>query len=367
MKNTFKILFALLVAAGLWSCEGEDNFMYIDPQEAAFAIITPDAGSSILLTEDTMNNVAATFSWQPVSYGTPTAITYFVEVAANGTDFAEPIVLASSGTTSVSVTVKELNSAALEAGLDSEEEGALDVRIRATVGTMGSEPIFSDMITLLLTPYPDGFLNLYFVGEATSAGWNPAGVDNAKNNLVMFRDPINKDLYTFTGYFGAGQFKLLEVLGQWQPQWGTNDGTTLAVNEGGGSDPGAFISPSAGYHKFTINLAENTFLIAPYDASLAPTFTTVGIIGDATANGWDASTAMTKDSADPHKWYILNVNLSNGFIKFRANNAWDVNWGANTAISGTGTQGGANIPVEAGKYNIYFNDLDGMYILVEVP
>lgn len=365
MKNTFRILLAVLFASGLWSCEGEDNFQYVEPQTAAFAIITPDASSSILLTEETMNNVAATFSWEKVSYGTPTAITYYVDVAANGTDFAEPIVLASSGTTSVSVTVKELNRAALDAGLEPEAEGALDIRIRATVGTTGSEPVYSDAITILLTPYPDGFLNFYFVGEATSAGWNPAGVGDAKNNLVMFRDPDNTKQYTFTGYFGAGQFKLLETLGQWQPQWGTNDGTTLAVNPGGGSDPGAFISPSAAYHTFKVDLEANTFSITPYDASGAATYTTVGIIGDATVNGWENSTAMMQDTADPHKWYLLNVNLSNGFMKFRANNAWAVNWGANKAISGTGTQDGANIPIEAGKYDIYFNDLDGMYILVE--
>lgn len=362
MKNTFKIITAFLVVAGLWSCESEDNFRYLTQPDAAFTFITPDAGSSILLTEDTGMNVAATFTWEAVSFGEPTAITYTVQAAKNGTEFANPYVLGTSQTTSFSISGAELNAAALEVGLLAEVEGAIDVRIVATVGTTGAEPAYSDVLTLLVTPYPSNVMRqLYLVGAATGAGWS-----NDNNNFPMFRDPDDSNKYYFVGKFNGDQFKLLEKLGFWQPQWGTNDGSTLAVNDGTGSDPGTFNAPAAGYYTFQVNLADSSFNLQSYDESGAGVYATVGIIGTATAGQWASSTAMVQDTFDPHKWMLTGVELTDGEMKFRANNDWGVNWGANTAISGDGEQNGPNIPVEAGFYNIYFNDLDGRYILIPV-
>lgn len=61
---------------------------------------------------------------------------------------------------------------------------------------------------------------------------------------------------------------------------------------------------------------------------------------------------------------MSDVALIDGEIKFRANDAWDVNWGSDTALTGLGTMGGPNIPVAEGTYDIWFNDLDGRYILI---
>ncbi|HRD82619.1 MAG TPA: SusF/SusE family outer membrane protein, partial [Saprospiraceae bacterium] len=88
--------------------------------------------------------------------------------------------------------------------------------------------------------------------------------------------------------------------------------------------------------------------------------TTVGIIGTATPNGWDSDTDMVQDAADTAKW-TLTITLVQGEAKFRANNGWDVNWGDSAFPIGTGTQGGPNIPVPAGTYNISFNSVTGAY------
>jgi hypothetical protein len=86
----------------------------------------------------------------------------------------------------------------------------------------------------------------------------------------------------------------------------------------------------------------------------------VGIIGTATAGGWDSDTPMLQDDTDPNKW-TLTVTLNNGEAKFRANGAWDINWGDTAFPIGTGTQGGSNIPVTAGTYDITFNSETGAY------
>nr|WP_262907925.1 T9SS type A sorting domain-containing protein [Hymenobacter sp. 15J16-1T3B] len=92
------------------------------------------------------------------------------------------------------------------------------------------------------------------------------------------------------------------------------------------------------------------------------TYQTVGIIGSATAAGWNTSTPMMLVSAtDPHTWTIT-LQLTPDEVKFRANNDWGVNWGAATFPTGTGVANGPNIPIQtAGRYTVLFNDVTGAY------
>jgi len=91
------------------------------------------------------------------------------------------------------------------------------------------------------------------------------------------------------------------------------------------------------------------------------TYETVGVIGTATTKGWDESTPMVQNEEDVHQWTLEGFTLSTGELKFRANNNWNVNWGATEFPTGTGTQDGPNIPVPAGLYNVFFNDTNGEY------
>jgi hypothetical protein len=380
MKNTFKAFIALFMIAGLWSCEDDENFMIAEPQEAAFAILTPDSGSSIIITEQTpQENVGATFTWEDVDYGTPTAVTYTLEAAANGSDFATVTTLTSSAARNYSITYAALqtlaNSFDTTPGGDPADAVAIDFRVKSTVGTTGAEPKYSNVVTIAVTPFiptvpPVLFKReLYLVGNSVDTNLdgvtNDSDWNNNGENAPIFRDGSNDDLYYYVGYFNAGEFKLLEKKGQWQPQWGSTGGA-LAVNDGSGSDPGAFTVSAPGYYSLTVDLASLTYTFEPYTGDTATTIPTVGIIGTATANGWDASTAMTAPNAlNPHMWKI-NATLTDGEMKFRANDAWDLAWGANTPLSGLGsTAGGApNVPVTAGEYDVWFNDLDGRYLLI---
>lgn len=94
-------------------------------------------------------------------------------------------------------------------------------------------------------------------------------------------------------------------------------------------------------------------------------FASVGIIGSATPGGWDSDTDMTRDSGNPAIWVINSIVLTNGEAKFRANDAWTVNWGGNTFPNGTGTQDGPNIPVVAGTYKVTINITNGAYTFVK--
>ena len=56
---------------------------------------------------------------------------------------------------------------------------------------------------------------------------------------------------------------------------------------------------------------------------------TLGVIGSATPSGWDADTDMTYNEEDGS--WNLTTNLTDGEIKIRANNDWDINWGGSIA------------------------------------
>ena len=71
-------------------------------------------------------------------------------------------------------------------------------------------------------------------------------------------------------------------------------------------------------------------------------------------------------TADGVDYTIAGIVLSVGAAKFRANNAWDTNWGSADFPLGVGTQGGADIAVEtAGTYNITLNRVTGAYTFTD--
>ena len=139
----------------------------------------------------------------------------------------------------------------------------------------------------------------------------------------------------YTGLMWLGtEFKFCS-----QPNWdGTNYGADFSTDGGAGN----MTLPeglSEGYYKVDFSLASNTVKFTEV--------TTIGVIGDATPLGWDASTPLTYNK-DGRCWEG-DVTFNDGTFKFRANNAWDINWGGNKDDL---SFGGDNIPVTAGTYHV---------------
>lgn len=131
-----------------------------------------------------------------------------------------------------------------------------------------------------------------------------------------------------------------------------------------------------------IQMKRNTVdAILRYAPDISIPFAEVGIDGSGTAYGWQTYLPMTQDESDPAVWRIV-LDLVDGEVKFRADNAWAVNWGTSefdahfdcdeTMTDECGAwsfQGdlskafpvgkaqleGSNIPVRAGRYEIMFN------------
>lgn len=370
MKNIKLLALFVISALTLNSCIDDDSLTYIATPQGDFEF-TNAFLSEYLLSSATSSNLGERFTWSDADFDLQTNVSYDLERSIIG-DFSDGVVVSTTSDNETAVTIGDLLSLAEEAGLDNDPEtenpstGNVSFRVRAYPGTETDIEMYTAVQTLTLTILEEGggdnfptFRNLFLVGDATAAGWSPEN-----NNTPIVRNPENEDVYSFIGYFeGGGEgFKLLEGMA-WQPQWGGENGI-LAVNDGSTDDPKAFAIAASGYYEFHMNITDMTYTLDTYDASAAATYNTIGIIGDATEGGWDADTDMTQSEFDPHLWYINNVSLGDGELKFRAEDAWDNNWGGSTAFSGYATQDGPNVPVTTRTYNIWFNDLDGSYILI---
>lgn len=374
MKKLPIFLIAFVALLGLNACSSDDDVVFIAQPDMEGIAFLNTFSSNYILTPATGTNVAERFVWNQVDVDVPTNIQYEVQGSPSA-DFEEITVMGSTSDNNLAVTVKQMLDLAGEAGIDSDPEteapntGTLYFRVVASVGTGGDLAHTSEPQALTVT-LPEGgddggitYRNFYLVGDVTAAGWS-----ENNNNTPLFRDAENSDLYHFTGRFAGGDdlegFKLLEILGKWQPQWGTDGSGNLTNNELYGEDPIAFAVEEDGYFTLTVDADEMTYSFEKYDASEAETYASIGIVGDATPGGWDDDTMLTQTEFDPHLWYAADVALAEGELKFRVDGEWAMNWGGTTFPSGEGVFDGGNIPAEEGVYTIWFNDITKRYILI---
>lgn len=161
-----------------------------------------------------------------------------------------------------------------------------------------------------------------------------AGSGNGWAHVDMVSSP-NFD-GNYTGFMNLGnEFKFCS-----KPDWkGTNYGAGFST----APDAANMTLPEGyaeGYYKVDMSLAANTLSLTP--------ISTIGVIGDATANGWNASTPLTYNAAA--RCWEGDVVFTDGEFKFRANDGWDISWGGE--LDNLSIDNGSNIRVAAGAYHI---------------
>ena len=183
------------------------------------------------------------------------------------------------------------------------------------------------------------------IGTATPNGWD------ADSNMVQNLDSAH--LWSMVVNLNQGEAKF-RANDAWDLNWGATDFPSGIGTQNGPNIP----VPAAG--EFTINFNSNT---GAYSFEVT---SDIGIIGNATPGGWDSDYNMFRDQVDSNQ-YFTTINLTQGEVKFRQDDAWDLNWGAVDFPTGIGLLNGANIPIAvAGKYNVTFNKATGAYTFEEV-
>ncbi|NHN26715.1 DUF5116 domain-containing protein [Flavobacterium jejuense] len=359
MKNIYKSLFALGLIFSLNSCEDEQDLMFLQP-EATFEILSPVSGESSVLNPDTPLNPGVSLTWSKADFGTPTEITYSVEVDKSGDNFDTPTVITSTTNNYVTITSDVLNSASVGVGLVPFSEGGLEIRIKATVGTTASNESFSDVITYLVTPYSTDLPKIYVVGNfLSSSGY---GNDWTAADAV----PIAASAFGKTDFEGyvymngtSNEFKFLPTNISFDGDYGDDGSFSGVLVQTGESNCQL---NGAGYYNVKANTGEVS-ADNPNGLTYSTTLTNWAITGSATPLSWPSGPEGT-DGQDhdmtynqtTKKWEIT-INLTGGNeIKFRANNAWALNFGDDDTSDNLLNAGGGNIAVNAS--GTYFVELD---------
>ncbi len=335
MKNIFKTSILALVLVAMGSCENDQDPIAI--AGGGPTLLTPTNGTSVVLKPESPNVAALILVWDYSSAGVATAANYVVEAAETGSDFADPIILGSTTSRFLTLTAEEFNGLLTPARFAPFTESQLDIRVRSVLGTAASAMTqMSNVITIKVTPYSTELPKIGVPGN--HQGWDPTAPD-----LPILRSSS----FTMTDYEGYvwldGEYKFLAPMLDGSFDWGTTDwgddgsfSGMLAVGGGNASAP-------AGYYLLK---ADTTTLL------YSQTPTNWGIIGNATPTGWDSDTDMTYDPATKTLSIVMNLVADGNKIKFRANDAWELNFGDNGA-DGTLEQGGDDIAVPAtGMYKI---------------
>lgn len=200
--------------------------------------------------------------------------------------------------------------------------------------------------TLAYNFYPI-YTTVGIIGDATPGGWD--------EETAMMQDPNDRTIWVLRLILTDGevQFRGNE---DWDILWGAGSFPTGTALLGGPPVP-----VDAGEYKITFNTATGA-----YSFEELIIYGTVGLVGTATPlASWDVDVDMTKDAEDETLWYLSSVDMVTGEAKFRAEDAWTVNWGAPQFPSGVGTQNGPNIMVTGGTYRVTIATVTGEYAFTE--
>ena len=251
------------------------------------------------------------------------------------------------------------------------------VYVRCSAVTAGAQKVYSNVVSLDVNPYyvdvstevSDEIQLWYLIGACIGDGSWGNNADGVGVSIIPMY-PVYKDdgsvvpgEIQYVGYFPADQgFKLIQVPGSWDAQWGQGD-AGYVKNDGGSSD---IKLPADGYYMIHLNTATDELTIEPYVLAVG-VYNQIAMPGN--YQGWDTGSDLMNPMStvvENHDWYLKSVTYEETTLKFAADNSWDVNWGGKGFPHGLGTQGGPDIAVPAGTYNVYFNDILGTYSFVPV-
>ncbi len=329
MRNrSFLFVFFAMI---LWTGCDDKTF---DPvlQSGTSGALTGPAGEIVLeLNENNIDEAFGPITWTASDYGFDAAVSYTVEMDLAGAEFVDPTALGTVNTTSLDdVTNGELNNLLLSKGAAGNSVVEVEMRVKSEIAD-DITPLYSTPFTVSIKTFQAAveYPKLQVPGDYQD--WMP------ENTETVLRERFGDQVFDGYLYFPnpTTEYKIAQGF-SWDTNWGDTgaDGTL---------DPGGdnILASGEGLYRINVNLADLTYTTVKTDW---------GLIGSATPGGWDADQDMTYD-IDKGTWSVT-LDLVAGEMKFRANDAWDIDLGDDDT-NGAMEYGGANIPVaEDGNYTV---------------
>jgi starch-binding outer membrane protein SusE/F len=351
--KAIKIFSLLLFASSLmWSCKKDETRAVVSAGKGG---VLSASTTTPTVAQATAGNDAVTFTYTPADFGYSAEVNYTLQFDKKNGNFSSPseILVTKSGTKTLKQG--ELNQQAINIGMAPGSSDTMQVRMKYDVKTTAVAAAYSNIIKLVFTPYFD--IVVYDFPKALRIAGNYQGWDPGTAPSIVDKNASGTTGTNYEGYIyfndPSPQFKMVKGNNWGAGDFGMASATTLS---NGGSN--LTLSGGAGVYRLKANTSAMTWS--------NDKITTWGIIGDATPGGWGASTAMTfvtppAGSPGNVKWTIT-ANLTAGEMKFRANDAWTINFGDNSPRDNKPDYDGANIPIAvAGNYTITLDLLAGNY------
>lgn len=342
MKKILIFVMVLATMIGFYSCQKEPIKVVLNPKNVKSPVLQGVKDGAVYTFTKAIKDSTIQFTWNPANYGFKAAVSYFIQIAKQGTNFANAENLGHTNSVdTLKVTVSNFNNTILtmESSPGSFAPLNLDLRVIAIVNP-NVDTAFSASVKITVNPYyvPIHYPQLYVPGAYQ--GWNPGTADSIgsiKGNGI------------YEGYIymnAPGEFKFTG-----ERDWnGTNYGAgasagLLSTN----SNAGNLSVADSGYFKFNVNTTALTWTGLK---------TTWSIIGSAFGNG-TTDAAMTFSPATG--LWTFTANLNQGNFEFRANDTSTLTYGSN-ANDGTLQEGGSNITIPAaGNYTVVLDLRNTIY------
>ena len=356
MMKKNNILIILLIALIFGACEKKDEKPVLDNQNAVSPqLLTPAAGGTYDLNEGDSATMFDKFTWSAADYGIQIGIDYHVYASSEESfEIFEEV-----GTTTeleLSVTYFALNEV-LEA-LEIDTTSMVYLKVSSISGSDGVDTLNSNINGLTITPFID----------TSGGGGGPAEIGDSVFVALSYDDfnaataPAIYLVETETGlndpaeiYQGNGYQAYVYVAeDNTEIQFATSRGDDAAIYGSDGAnglvlDGNNITIATAGHYLIRTNESFTEYAILKADW---------GILGTA-AGGWDNDTDLTFDPVT--ELWSIDIALTDGVVKFRANDEWLHNYG--DGISGDGRVEmdpdgitldwyGSDIEVTAGSYAI---------------
>lgn len=346
-----KLIYGFAIIAGLISCN-DDYTDWASPQhadsktpiEVTLTVSAPSAIDVASITEDSTIVFVADLNAPEGSSTTEYSLKLNNEQVL-------PVSLEGKA------SVDELNKAVIALCGKENIAQTLNASLDADVYVNGISIRVSTTYQLTVTPYitPE-----YFV-VGTVQNW-------IATDMTCMLYPETDNIHSYTALWtGAWDLKIWQAVdfGNWDSAYGCSvDGDNAPSGTLIQESAQSISAPTAEYYTFTIDMENMTYSWTRLDNQNPTEYSSISLIGD--FNSWDESGSEVQlQQINAHNWYVDKVSLSGG-TKLRANNKWDVNWGAAVNI---GDQphavcviNGDNMNVPEGEYSVFFNDITGTVI-----
>lgn len=343
-----KLFYTIIAFAGILaaSCSTDEDKLVFDPSSSVAPTLGTLAGTTL-----SSDGADLTFEFTQPKYNVDAGVLYAL-YASDSQDFGKQEKLSATiGGTTVTVKQSALNSVILNLGGEPGAEFTIYLRLDSWLATNKNTPVESSLarsgvLSATFVPYSqlildkDIYDHVWVMGDYS--GWSHDKAQflyNYSKDGNIFTGVVDFDDKAASGIKFTGAASWDEATGNWGTANPDDASEAASVTLLNGSNDNIMCYAKR-FYKFTLD-KKALVLTKEWGADK------IGVVG--TINNWaapDVEMAFNKDYL--RFWVDLEVT-GDQEIKFRADEDWVYNWGADAK------SGGDNIKVGTGKYRVYLD------------